>query len=217
MISIGADSSWLPMAKEQYLRVSWGQVWSVVVTIVGAFAVLIGVIYSNIQDRLLSIDTSISGINITERTQGESLARLEGSFNGMDRRVTLLEKPHYESKAKALGFKNPHIIPASLKTQATLDSQISTGAGQHSLRYTILKYDRSTNMLTVSLSGQVGSVNLDGNILDVKVEPGSMAELPTIVTGKGVPKIFVQVLDRPSPDRAILAIGQKTESIDKSS
>lgn len=215
MISISADFNGVFMAREQYLRVSWGQLWSVVGVIVGAFGVLIGIIYSNIQDRLLSIDTSISAINISLKSNGEALARIDEKVKYLDRRVETLERPHWESKAKASGLKNTQIVPASSQSPTKFESKFEVGAKQFALHYTILKYDPVHEVITLRFDGEMPNSKIRDNIFMLSVKPGQSVQLPTIF--ENLPKIFMQIIDRPSPDRAIIAIGQKADSNGKRS
>lgn len=227
MISIWADSNWIPMAKVQHhgVSASWGQVGTVVVTILGAFSLLIGVIYSGVQDRLLSIDTSVTRIELGNKSHGESLARIEEKFKYLDHRVELLEKPHYESKAKASGFKNPKVIPASLTAQEKFESRpIDSGNEQYFTRYTILSYAPKDELLTVRVDtiirgsdGRERFGNNHDNLIAFRVKSGEKAIVPPMFAERPHPTIFIEVLERTSPSRAILAIGEKIKPGDESS
>jgi len=213
------------MVKQQHLQFTWGQVGAVIAGIAAAFWIVSSVVNQDIRDRLLSIDTSITRIELASKSHGESLVRMEEKLKYLDRRVELLEKPHYESKAKAAGFKNPQIVPTSLIPQEKFESMpVREYGGQHFLRYTILGYDSKSEMLTFRVDSIIRSDdgkerlgNIHDNILALRVKLDEQVRFTGMFGEFRNAMIFVQVIDRPSPNRAILAIGEKTNPEGKTS
>nr|WP_281722258.1 hypothetical protein [Nitrosomonas nitrosa] len=210
MISITADSYGLNnMAKQQLLQFTWGQVGAVIAGIAAAFWIVSSVVNQDIRDRLLSINTSITRIEIDNKSHGKSLVRMEEKLKYLDHRVELLEKPHYESKAKAAGIKAPQIIPTSLQSQSKFESKVEVGAQKVALHYTIIKYDPENEVMTLRVDEDVPGFVIRNNIFTFSAKQGQSIELPHFFPN--FPKVFMRVIDRPSPDRAILAIGEKAD------
>lgn len=225
MVSILADSNEQFMAKEQYIKLSWGQLGAALVFIGTAFWGVSSLINEQTQGRLLSIDTSISQNNIHLGRHGELLAGIDERMKSLDRRVEVLEKPHYESKAKAAGFKSPQIVPTNLVAQEKFDSK-STKAdgGQRFMRYTILGYDSNRETLTFRVDeivrgddGKEHPGRSRDNVLVLPVKIGEQVRFTGMFGELSQPTIFVQVLDRPSSNRAVLAIGEKVAPEGKTS
>lgn len=223
----GTQNNLQQNVQPQKVELSWGQVGKIAGSILFVISGLIGLLYDNLKDELHSIngrlDSSISKSVESQKSQGESLARLEASFKGLDRRIELLEKPHYESKAKALGFKNPQIIAASLQAEAKFESKIRTGTGLVLWQYTVLSYNPARKELTLSvdvdMQGKVGTITggiFQNNLIKMTVEVGTVkpVPMPFHIEGVNFPKVYVQVLEIPSINRAILAIGEKSNSGD---
>jgi len=104
MISIPVDPSNIFMAKQE--KYSW--VFPTVITILlGAIGILLFVIWTDQSDRFKSLDTTISIISVSQKSQGELLVRL-------DERTKSLERVVYETKATSLGFKKPEIVRTGL-------------------------------------------------------------------------------------------------------
>lgn len=228
MISITADLGERYMANQPYNDLpAWVvKILTAVTPILVIFgAVTVSMLYDGIQESLKGINTSITAINITLKAQGELLARIEEKFKYLDHRVELLEKSHYESKAKAAGFKDPQIVPTSLIAQEKFDSKpIKADGGQHFLRYTILGYDSKSELLRFRVDSIIRSEdgkerlgNVQGNILDLSLKIDQQVRFVGMFGELRNSMIFVQVIARPSPNRAILAIGEKTNPEGKTS
>ena len=86
--------------------------------LVAALLLFVSVIWNAYTDNIKRVETALSAINISQKTQGESLVRLE-------ERTKSLERVVYESKAVASGFKEPQIITASLATNVKFESRTS--------------------------------------------------------------------------------------------
>ena len=176
-----------------------------------------GAVYANFNQRLLTIDTTLSQINISLREHGELLARLDERTRSLDRRVEGLEKTHFESKAKASGFKNPDIVPISLTEHSKFESKTEVGPKQYSIRYTVLGYNPMTEVLSLSIDADLeGGSKIRGSLLALHIKPGEK-KLVQSFEGEHPAKIFMQILERPSPDRVILAIGEKIDQDGKGS
>ena len=186
---------------------------------------LIGVIWDTTKDKVKSIETTISVINISQTKQGELLAkqvellaRLDERFKSVDDRTKSLEErtktlelAPYRSKAVAAGFKNPEIITTKFAKNESFKSRVMIQNQEQFIQYTILGYDKSTKQLTIGVNAKIGMLQLDHNtfVMTIKAEPGKAEEV-TFIRGEGIPRIFLQVLETPTHDSAILAIGPKT-------
>lgn len=208
-----------PQATQQNILLSWNQVGAVIGGIAISFWAVFSVVNQDIRARLLSIDNSISQINITLRSHGESLVGIDAKMKELDRRVAILEKPHYESKAKAAGFKNPQIVPIGLTAEEKFDSKpLEAGAEKHFLRYIFYGYDLTSEKLQVRVDmihrtadGKERLFWSKPKFYALRIRPGETHELRGVIGERPTPSIFVQVIDHPSPDRAVLAIGEKVD------
>lgn len=159
---------------------------------------------------------SLDTITRTLQDHRVSIGQIEKGLSSIEQRMLNLDRPRYESKAKAAGFKNPQLVATRFAGNETVEPRTVLQKGENLIQYTILKYNRSTNELSIRFDARIGTNRFDGNILIVEVAPGQAKEV-SFIRGKGIPRIFVQVLDLPSPDSAILAIGPKTDPADKTS
>lgn len=198
------------MAKDKNSPFPWMQIglW-IIGGLVGIIGILLGVVYDNFDRKLFSIDNTLSSINLTLRTHGELLARLDERTKSLERSVEKLEKPHWESKARAAGLKAPQIIPTSLQSQSKFESKVEVGAQKVAIHYTIIKYDPVDEVMTLRVDEVVPGYVIRNNIFTLSAKQGESVQLPHIFPN--FPKVFMRVIDRPSPDRAILAIGEKVD------
>lgn len=171
---------------------------------------------TTVSGEITKVHTSLGESTKTLQDHRVSIAQIEKGLSSIEQRIVNLDRPRYESKAKAAGFKNPQIVATRFTGNETVEPKTVLEKGKDFVQYPILKYDRTTNELSVRFDARIGTVQFDNNVLGVKVAPGEVQEV-SILRGKGLPRIFVQVLDLPSPDSAVLAIGPKTDPADKTS
>jgi len=69
--------------------------------------------------------------------------------------------------------------------------------------------------MTLRVDGGAPGVEIRNNVFTLSTKLGRFVELPNLFIG--FPKLYMQIIDRPSPDQAILAIGEKIKASDKSS
>lgn len=154
--------------------------------------------------------TSFDAVKTSIQDQRVSIAVIET-------RLANLEKPHYESKAKAIGFKNAEIVRTGLGVNTKFESKTPGPTGEYFIQYTLLAYDPLTSIARLRFDAQLPNrPKFENNILIIKINAGVAAEL-THYFITGVPKIYLQVLDVPARDQAVLAIGQKQEESGKPS
>lgn len=176
-------------------------------------AVLLGIIWNDLKGELLSVETKISGISISQVTQGESLARLE-------EKTKYLERSFYAAKAVASGFKNPQIIPTPLNVNSKFESKTSTKAGEYFISYTVLKYDSSQDILELRVDAHLPGLVMKNNthvITNVRHEQTVDITALTGMSRTGLPRVFLQIIDLPSPNHAIIAVGERTDPSPKAS
>jgi hypothetical protein len=143
-------------------------------------------------------------------SHGESIARLEERLNSLDERTK-----KYKAKAVAAGFTNPQIVTASLQTNAKFESRTPGQKGDYFISYTILAYDPITSEMQLRMDAQLpdGS-KYEDNTIGIKIRTGELVELTRVIP-VGALKIYLQVLDIPVRDQAILAIGHKQDEAGK--
>lgn len=166
---------------------------------------LIGVVWNDFSDKLKSVETTITAMNIAQNNHGQSLARME-------ERTKSLERSVYKTKAVSLGFKNPEIVRASLGTNVEFESKTASRSGEYFIKYTILSYDPISNMLKLRFDAALpnGAKYYD-NTLIMRIRDGEVVELTQFFFKDAPTKIYLQVIETPVRDQAILAIGPKQE------
>jgi hypothetical protein len=199
MTSIPVDSIDLYMAKSD--KPQWLSVTNLLLTVIGSLLLLF---WNDQSDKFKNVDTSISSIRVTQSSQGESLARLE-------ERTKSLERVVYETKATSLGFKKPEIVRTGLGVNTKFESRTSALNGEYFIKYTILSYDPAKSILQLRLDAQLPGLVFRNNTFVINVQPGEVVELTKYIGVKNVRKIYLQVLDVPVHDQAILAIGHKQD------
>jgi uncharacterized membrane protein YidH (DUF202 family) len=162
----------------------------------------------------ITLDKALTSFDLVKT----SLQDQRVSIAVLEMRLLNLEKPHYESKAKALGFKNPQIVPTSLQTNAKFESRTPGPTGEYFLQFTILAYDPLTSIIRLRFDAQLpNGPKFENNTLIINIKSGAAEELTHYFIQTGVPKIYLQVLDISVRDQAILAIGHKPDEAGKRS
>jgi hypothetical protein len=81
-----------------------------------------------------------------------------------------------------------------------------------SIRYTFLEISRTSAL--IRLDGRLGSNTFDNVEAKFTLIPDELTRIPFHFVG--IPDIYITVLERPTPDSAILAIGPKSGPEQKS-
>ncbi len=185
------------------------------------FSLIVSFAWDDFSDKLYGVQKdfadSLSGVRKDLTENGKTLARLDERTKDFDRRIRYLEDPVFK-KAIDLGYKNPEIIRTSLSPKSTFQSKTSVEKKEYSILYTIKSYDRSKKILKLGLDAQLPHGNEVKNFdLELKVKPGEIVNLAHTISMPGMTHIFLQILELPSPDKAILVIGLKTDTASQTS
>jgi hypothetical protein len=136
------------------------------------------------------------------------LAKLEEKTASLMERVAALESNLYRSKAAALGFKNPSIRPVNLATQQPqpliFNYQVKK---EHYLELRILQITKEAIVLEVTGTASNNESKAVKILQPLKV--GTSVELTHGFRVEGMPHIFMTVLEMPTKDTAIIAVGAK--------
>ena len=97
---------------------------------------------------------------------------------------------------------DPQIRRVSLQPQESFRADTSA----YELRYTVLSIE--STKIVVRLDGRVGTLTLQNNVFDVPLQPGTLTQLPRIV--KGMPDLYIAVIERPTDNEVIIATGPVT-------
>ena len=224
MISIPVDSINTFMAKpknNEQLAV-WPLGLKVGLWIIGGLLTIIGglivVIWDDTRDKFASLNTTMSILSISQKTYGESIIRLEEITNNLIDRTKSLERVVYEAKAASMGFKKAEIVRTGLGVNTKFESRTPGQKGEYFISYTILAYDPVKSNLQLRFDAQLpNGSKFENNILLIQIKSGEVVELTKFFIKNAVPKIYLQVLDIPVRDQAILAIGHKQDESGKPS
>ena len=136
------------------------------------------------------------------------LTKLEERTKSLAERVASLETNLYRSKAAALGFRNPSIRPISLAAQAPQQFVFNYPVrGENHLELKILQITNDAIVLEVTGTAPNNQVKAVKIAQPLKV--GISVELTQGIRMEGMPHIFMTVLEMPSKDTAIIAVGAK--------
>jgi hypothetical protein len=136
------------------------------------------------------------------------LAKLEEKTNGLTERVASLEASLYRSKAAALGFKNPSIRPISLASQQPQQLVLNYPVkGEGRLELKILQITKDA--IVFEVTGTVPNSEFKAVKVAQPLKVGVSVELTQGIRVEGMPHIFVTVLEMPTKDTAIIAVGAK--------
>jgi hypothetical protein len=136
------------------------------------------------------------------------LAKLEEKTNSLTERVASLEASLYRSKAAALGFKNASIRPISLASQQQQQLVLNypvKGEGRLELRILQITNDA----IVFEVTGTVPNSEFKAVRVAQPLKVGFSVELTHGIRVEGMPHIFVTVLEMPTKDTAIIAVGAK--------
>jgi uncharacterized coiled-coil protein SlyX len=136
------------------------------------------------------------------------LAKLEEKTTSLTERIAALESNLYRSKAAALGFKNPSIRPVNLAAQQTQPSSFNYQVKkEHYLELRILQITKEAIVLEVTGTASNNETKAMKILQPLKV--GTSVELTQGFRVEGMPHIFMTVLEIPTKDTAIIAVGAK--------
>jgi hypothetical protein len=136
------------------------------------------------------------------------LAKLEEKTASLMERIAALESNLYRSKAAALGLKNPSIRPVHLAAQQpepfVFNYQVKK---ENYLELRILQITKEAIVLEVTGTAPNNESKAVKILQPLKV--GTSVELTQGFRVEGMPHIFMTVLEIPTKDTAIIAVGAK--------
>jgi hypothetical protein len=136
------------------------------------------------------------------------LAKLEEKTRSLAERVVSLETNLYRSKAAALGFRNPTIRPISLAAQPLQQFVFNYPVkGDNQLELRILQI--TNDAIVFEVTGTAPNSQIKAVRIAQPLKVGISVELTQGIHMEGMPHIFMIVLEMPSKDTAIIAVGAK--------
>jgi hypothetical protein len=136
------------------------------------------------------------------------LAKLEEKTTSLTERIVSLETNLYRSKAAALGFRNPSIRPISLAAQSLQQLVFNYPVkGDNQLELKILQI--TNDAIVFEVTGTAPNSQVKAVKIAQPLKVGISVELTQGIRMEGMPHIFMTVLEMPTKDTAIIAIGAK--------
>lgn len=123
-----------------------------------------------------------------------------------DEKIRSLEKNVYGLKASALGIANPHIQTISLKRNEQFPSNTVGTEGPTFIGYTIVGVDKNAISIRVDVRNARNNVVQGGVCVVLPLDPGKLQKITAPIVG--MPHLVMTVLEQPTPDTAIIAVGQ---------
>jgi hypothetical protein len=152
---------------------------------------------------LNQLTKDVDGLKSRVSNVENQLARIEGKVDGFLNRAKALE----------LGLKDPQVAPIKLYPTAT--SQVIEnphGKIPYSLKLTFKEITKDE--IVFFFSGTVGSNTLgEDNRVGIPRQIGPVTDLLQYIHMPGMPHILMTILDFPTKDSAIIAIGLKAEEV----
>jgi hypothetical protein len=179
-----------------------------------ALGIVVLLLYANVSSNLvLDVLTKKQTPPVTDASVALAdaqglLAKLEEKTASLTERVAALESNLYRSKAAALGFKNPSIRPVNLATQQAQPFLFNYQVKKEN--YLELRILQVTNeAIVLEVTGT--ALNNDSKAVKVlqPLKVGTSVELTQGFRMEGMPHIFMTVLEIPTKDTAIIAVGAK--------
>jgi hypothetical protein len=160
---------------------------------------------SGTYSRLGRLEEAINGQNgLVGKVSGmtDRLTKMEGRFEGFLNRAKALE----------VGLKDPQILPVAVSP--TAPRQRVTSGPEASVPYSLEFgiYEITQDTITFSVGGKVGGTILKDNVVKVPFQIGVPIELTKAIGVAGGPHIFLVVLDLPTKNQAVVAVGPKTQT-----
>ena len=123
-----------------------------------------------------------------------------------DEKIRSLEKNVYGFKASVLGIANPDIRTISLKLNEQFPSSTMGTEGPTFIGYTILGVNKNTVSIRVDVRNARNNVVQGGVCVVLPLDPGTVQRVtPPIV---GMPHLLMTILEQPTSDTAVIAVGQ---------
>jgi hypothetical protein len=136
------------------------------------------------------------------------LAKLEERTRSLTERIASLETSLYRSRAAALGFRNPSIRPISLVAQSLQQLVFNYPVkGDNQLELKILQI--TSDAIVFEVTGTASNSQVKAVKIAQPLKVGISVELTQGIRMEGMPHIFMTVLEMPTKDTAIIAIGAK--------
>jgi hypothetical protein len=136
------------------------------------------------------------------------LAKLEEKTASLTERIAALESNLYRSKAAALGLKNPSIRPVNLAAQQPQPFVFNYQVRKENyLELRIVQITKEAIVLEVTGTASNNESKAVKILQPLKV--GTSVELTQGFRVEGMPHIFMTVLEIPTKDTAIIAVGAK--------
>ena len=136
------------------------------------------------------------------------LAKLEEKTSSLSERVAALETNLYRSKAAALGFRNPSIRPVSLTAQPPQPVVfVYPVRGENRLELKIVQI--TNEAIVVEVTGIAPEAPVKTVRVAQPLKVGIAVELTQGIRPEGMPHVFMTVLEMPSKDTVIIAVGAK--------
>jgi hypothetical protein len=179
-----------------------------------ALGIVVLLLYANVSSNLvLDVLTKKQTPLVTDASVALAdaqglLAKLEEKTASLTERVAALESNLYRSKATALGFKNPSIRPVNLAAQQPQPFLFNYQVKKEN--YLELRILQVTNeAIVLEVTGT--AVNNESKAVKVlqPLKVGTSIELTQGFRVEGMPHIFMTVLEMPTKDTAIIAVGAK--------
>jgi hypothetical protein len=198
-----------PRQEESRLRGLWEVATSLERKLISGFVVLVLGIGIWLIARIDGLDGRLRRVENNLSAVPRDPSGIDSRLKGFEDTLGKLQEFLYarpRAQAASLGLQNASILPVSLRTgvEFTVSDRL-TPELSFAIQYTFLEITKDS--ARVRLGGKVGTYTFHDVLIVFPLTPGVLTRIPMNLGN--VPDLYIVVLDRPSPDSAILAVGPK--------
>ena len=198
-----------PRQEESRLRGLWEVATSLERKLIAGFVVLVISIGIWLIARIDGLDGRLRGVEDNLSPVARDPSGIDSRLKGFEETLGRLQEFLYarpRAQAASLGLQNASILPVALRTgvEFTVSDRL-TPELSYAIQYTFLEITKDS--ARVRLGGKVGTYTFHDALIVFPLTPGVLTRIPMKLGN--VPDLYIVVLDRPSLDSAILAVGPK--------
>lgn len=185
------------------------QPWVTPATVVAVGLVLFTVTCNRIETQYDRLDRQIAG---AENRIKDTVKALDTRVGDLDGRLRQVERDTWEIrgrvKAAALGMDQSEIRKVSLEPSRSFEASGGVAPVGYDLTFQIVSL--VGNMIEMEVNGRIGGLRISRLRLTFPLQPGALTRIPIpFGVDKQKPEIYIALLERLSPQEAVIAVGPK--------
>lgn len=161
-----------------------------------------------------SLKEALNPLREDIRKMGNAVEKLRAEVENVKGKLNIPFGIVYKSEASALGLKDPQVVPiqlSKLSAAASPDIQLTDTLNDGSTYHLEFKVETVTqDSITFLVNGVIrGQPIIDARFVRPR-QVGIPIELDRVISLPGMPKILFTILDFPTKDTAVVAVGERS-------